>query len=112
MGKNNNQCKGAYSALEIVNGKWKPKVLFQLSQTESLRFYELRKVIPDVTQKMLTSHLRELERNNIVHRKIYAEVPPRVEYSLTEHGRSIVPILDSLQEWGMKHLERLNDKTT
>ncbi len=112
MGKTNNRCIGAYSALEIVSGKWKPKVLFQLSQNESLRFNELRKVIPEVTQKMLTSHLRELERNNIVHRKIYAEVPPRVEYSLTEYGRSILPILDSLQEWGMKHLEQLDEKTT
>lgn len=67
----------------------------------------IRRFIPEITQKMLTAHLRELEEHGGVSREIYLEVPPRVEYSFTEYGQSIIPILQSLQEWGMNHLSRL-----
>jgi len=101
----NERCKGANSALEIISGKWMPTVLYHLQHAESVRFNELMRLIPQVTQKMLTSHLRELEEQGIVQRKIYAQVPPKVEYSLTEYGRrTLVPIINLLQQWGIEHL--------
>ncbi|MCY9763056.1 helix-turn-helix transcriptional regulator [Paenibacillus alvei] len=101
------ECPGANSAIDVITGKWKPRILYRLSQSDSVRFNELRRFIPEITQKMLTAHLRELEEDGVVSREIYPEVPPRVEYSLTEYGQSIIPILQSLQDWGMNHLSRL-----
>lgn len=113
MDNSNGTCTGAYSTIDIVTGKWKPRILYRLAQSESVRFNELKRFIPEITQKMLTSHLRELENHDIILREIYPEVPPRVEYSLTEYGRSFIPILDSLQQWGtnhLSHLEQVNDQ--
>lgn len=107
MDDNKGKCPGAYSTIEIVTGKWKPMILYQLAQSESVRFNELKRLIPDITQKMLTSHLKELEFHDIIDRKVYAQVPPKVEYSLTEYGRGIVPILSALQNWGENHLSHL-----
>lgn len=101
------KCPGAYSAIDVITGKWKPRILYRLAQSDSVRFNELRRFIPEITQKMLTSHLRELEEHDVVSRVIYPEVPPRVEYSLTAYGRNIIPILQSLQDWGMAHLSHL-----
>ncbi|HZG56251.1 helix-turn-helix domain-containing protein [Paenibacillus sp.] len=97
------QCEGAKSALDVISGKWKPSILYLLSQHETIRFNELMRLIPDITQKMLTANLRELEEHHLVERTVYAEVPPRVEYALTEHGRSAIPLVDSLQQWGNRH---------
>ena len=97
------QCEGAKSALNVIAGKWKPSILFLLSQRETVRFNELMRLIPDITQKMLTANLRELEEHHLVVRTVYPEVPPRVEYALTEYGRSAMPIIDSLQQWGNVH---------
>ncbi|HYW39187.1 MAG TPA: helix-turn-helix domain-containing protein [Terriglobales bacterium] len=89
----------------IIGGKWKPSLLFHL-EGRTRRFCELQRLIPGLTKKMLTQHLRELERDGIVHRKVYAEVPPRVEYSLTRHGESLKPILKLMSAWGTRHRAR------
>jgi DNA-binding HxlR family transcriptional regulator len=89
----------------IIGGKWKPLILFYL-EGGTRRFGELRTLIPGMTKKMLTQHLRELERDSLVHRKVYAVVPPKVEYTLTRHGKSLKPILKLMSAWGTKHLAR------
>jgi DNA-binding HxlR family transcriptional regulator len=89
----------------IIGGKWKPSLLFHL-EGRTRRFCELQRLIPGLTKKMLTQHLRELEGDGIVHRKVYAEVPPRVEYSLTRHGESLKPILKLMSAWGNRHRAR------
>ncbi len=89
----------------IIGGKWKPTLLFHL-EGRTRRFCELQRLIPGLTKKMLTQHLRELEQDGIVHRKVYAEVPPRVEYSLTRHGESLKPILKLMSAWGTRHRAR------
>jgi DNA-binding HxlR family transcriptional regulator len=89
----------------IIGGKWKPPLLFYL-EGKTRRFCELQRLIPGLTKKMLTQHLRELERDGIVRRKVYAEVPPRVEYSLTRHGESLKPILKLMSAWGNRHRAR------
>ena len=90
---------------DIIGGKWKPLIIFHL-ETGRRRFSELQRLIPGTTKKMLTKHLRELERDEIVHRSVYAEVPPRVEYSLTRHGQSLRPILKLMSAWGKRHKRR------
>jgi len=85
--------------MSIIGGKWKCLIIHHLIDGTK-RFNELRRLIPTVTQRMLTSQLRELEADKIVHRKVYAVVPPKTEYSLSELGRSLEPVLWSLHEWG------------
>lgn len=85
--------------LEVIGGKWKSLILWHLS-FKTLRFSQLQRRLAKVTQKMLTQQLRELETDGLVHREVFAEVPPRVEYSLTELGRSVVPILEMMRQWG------------
>jgi DNA-binding HxlR family transcriptional regulator len=89
----------------IIGGKWKAPLLFHL-EGKTRRFCELQRLIPGLTKKMLTQHLRELERDGIVHRKVYAEVPPHVEYSLTRHGDSLKPLLKLMSAWGKRHRAR------
>ena len=89
----------------IIGGKWKPSILFFL-EGGTRRFGELQKLIPVMTKKMLTQQLRDLERHEIIRRKVYAEVPPKVEYSLTKHGESLKPILKLMSAWGTKHRAR------
>ena len=100
----NTNCSVKLTA-SIIGGKWKPSLLFHL-EGRTRRFCELQRLIPGLTKKMLTQHLRELERDGIVHRKVYAEVPPRVEYSLTRHGESLKPILKLMSAWGSRHRAR------
>ncbi|HMK22079.1 MAG TPA: helix-turn-helix domain-containing protein [Terriglobales bacterium] len=90
---------------DVIGGKWKPLILFYL-ETGTKRFGELRALIPGMTKKMLTQHLRDLERDEVIRRKVYAVVPPRVEYSLTKHGESLKPILKLMSAWGTKHRKR------
>ncbi len=100
---NNYRCTVAVT-LDIIGGKWKSLILWQLS-FKTLRFSQLQRRLSSVTQKMLTQQLRELESNGLVHREVFAEVPPRVEYSLTELGESVVPILQLMCQWGKDYLE-------
>ena len=97
------------AALEILVGKWKPVILYHLIQHETLRFSELHRLIPNVTKKMLTTQLRELEYHDILHRKVYAEVPPKVEYSMTEYGKGLIPILLEMNRWGQSHIVHLEE---
>lgn len=90
-------------ALGILVGKWKPVILLYLLQEGTKRFSELKRNMPGITQKMLTKQLRELEDEGIVERVVYPQVPPKVEYSMTEYGRSLEPVLEAMHEWGAKH---------
>lgn len=98
------------TALEILTGKWKPSILLELITHGTLRFSELKRHLPNITQKMLTAQLRELELNDIVHREIYQVVPPRVEYSLTDYGRTLMPILNAMNHWGEQHAVHMEQK--
>jgi len=90
---------------EVIGGKWKPLILFYL-EDRTRRFSELQRLIPGSTKKMLTKHLRELERDDVIHRQVFAQVPPRVQYSLTRHGQSLRPILRLMSAWGQRHRSR------
>ncbi|WP_042220934.1 winged helix-turn-helix transcriptional regulator [Oceanobacillus manasiensis] len=90
-------------ALSILVGKWKPIILLHLLQKGTQRFSELKRSMPGITQKMLTKQLRELEEEDIIARVVYPQVPPKVEYSMTDYGRSLEPILEAMHEWGTKH---------
>lgn len=94
---------GVEATLELIGGKWKGVILYHLT-SGTLRFGALRRLMPGVTQRMLTRQLRELEDDGLVHRKVYAEVPPRVEYSLTNEGESLMPIIMELRNWGDRYL--------
>lgn len=86
-------------SLDIIGGKWKLPILWQLKDNPS-RYGELKKSLQKITHKMLTRQLRELEESRIIKRKVYPVVPPKVEYSLTELGKTILPIIEGLNEWG------------
>lgn len=90
--------------LELIGGKWKGVILYHLL-ADTIRFNELRRLMPGITQKMLTKQLRELEADNLILRKIYPEVPPKVEYSITEYGKTLEPVITALQSWGSMHLK-------
>jgi DNA-binding HxlR family transcriptional regulator len=91
--------RGTEEALRILTGRWKMEILFHLFARPVRRFSELERAIPAVSQKMLIEQLRELERDGIVQRTIHPQVPPRVDYTLTEWGRALCPALDSLLQW-------------
>ncbi|WP_062050784.1 helix-turn-helix domain-containing protein [Bacillus sp. JCM 19034] len=97
------------TALNILVGKWKPIILYHLFQKGTLRFSELQRLIPNITKKMLTTQLRELEHHDIIKRKVYPQVPPKVEYSITEYGTSLNPLLETMHKWGLAHLEHLDE---
>lgn len=97
-------------ALDIIVGKWKPIIILQLLDNGTMRFGELKRSIPDITQKMLTKQLRDLESEDIIHREVYPEVPPKVEYSITEYGIELKPIMVSMHEWGTNHALRKQQK--
>ncbi len=91
------------TSLALIQGKWKVVIMFRLME-ESRRFNELSRLLPKITQRMLTNQLRELERDGLVHREAFPEVPPRVEYSLTELADTLIPILLALKDWGKVHM--------
>lgn len=99
------QCSVA-ATVDVAGGKWKPLIVHYL-MNGTKRFGELRRLIGTVTQRSLTLQLRELELNGIVTREVFAEVPPRVEYSLTEFGKTLAPVLEAMKKWGDAYLERL-----
>lgn len=94
---------GLDAAFDVVTGKWKSLVLWALNERGTLRFGELRRELNGVSEKVLVQQLRELERDGIVRREVYPEVPPRVEYSLTPLGVSLNSALDALGTWGEQH---------
>ncbi|MCP3794015.1 helix-turn-helix domain-containing protein [Paenibacillus sp. CH40] len=98
---------GVEAALEVMGGKWKPLIIYHL-MTGQKRTSELRRLIPGITQKVLTTQLRGLEKNEIVARKVYKEIPPKVQYELTSYGWGLKPALDHLCYWGEDHLEKVH----
>jgi len=92
------------AALEVIGGKWKGIILYHLLDGE-IRFSELKRKVGSVTQRMLTKQLRELENDGLILRKVYAVIPPKVEYSLTEKGHTLDPILIALRDWGQEHVK-------
>ncbi|EHI75498.1 transcriptional regulator [Streptococcus criceti] len=92
---------------KVLTGKWPLVIIYQLS-TGTKRFNELQRLIPGITQTILTRHLRQLEADKIVSRTVYAEVPPRVEYALTELGKSFQGVLDAVEIWGQSYIKALD----
>ena len=99
---------GVEATLEVIGGKWKPIILCHLGNGP-IRIGELKRQIPTITQKMLTQQLRELEQDQIINRIVYQQVPPKVEYELSEYGSSLNTILTSLCGWGEKHIEVMKE---
>ena len=93
------------ATLSVIGGKWKGVILYRLLTEQVLRFNELRRLLPNITQRMLTNQLRELEGDGLVARKIYPEIPPKVEYRLTEYGQTLAPVIHALQQWGEVHVQ-------
>lgn len=89
--------------LQLIGGKWKPVILYCL-RSEKRRFGEIAARIPDLSRKVLTEQLKELEEDGLVTRKQYNEIPPRVEYELTKLGKSLTPVLNAMEKWGMEHV--------
>lgn len=100
----NENCPVA-ATLDLIGGKYKALILWHLADRK-LRFSELRKVVKNATPKMLTQQLRELEAQALIHREVFPVIPPRVEYSLTELGRSLMPILVAMRDWGSNYLRK------
>jgi DNA-binding HxlR family transcriptional regulator len=97
---------GIDAGMDVVSGKWKSLILWELDAHPVRRFGELRRGLPGVSEKMLVQHLREMEADGLVHREVYPEVPPKVEYSLTEEGRSLNAALAPLGAWGNDRIAR------
>ena len=97
---------GVIYALELIGGKWKLPVLWKLSKQDTIRYNELRRQLPGVTNTMLTRVLVDLEANGLVVRREYEQVPPHVEYGLTESGRSLIPALEIIGVWGRSKMEQ------
>lgn len=98
------------ATLKVLGGKWKILILWHLKD-QTRRFSELKRLMPEISEKMLIQQLRELESDLIVNRAVYSEVPPRVEYSFTPYGRSLEPVLSSLCNWGEAHLQKFRDES-
>ena len=95
-------CCPVVTTLDIIGGKWKVLILYHLN-TETRRFNELQRLTAGITQRMLTLQLRELEQDGIVHREVYPQVPPKVEYSLTEFGLTLMPVIEAMHRWGVEY---------
>ncbi len=91
--------------LEMLSGKWRTHIIYELCKQPSCRFSELKKAVPRITNTMLTSTLRDLEELGIIHREQFNEIPPHVEYSLTEKGRALLPVFTELAKWGEQYID-------
>lgn len=103
---NPNNCPVTH-CLNKIGGKWKP-VIIHLIRKDCNRYSMLQKAIPDISKQMLVNQLRELETDKIIERIIFAEIPPRVIYKITKYGQELLPIIDSMSDWGLRDLKRLN----
>lgn len=97
------------ATLKVIGGKWKAIIVYYLI-AENKRYSELMQLLETVSSKMLTKQLKELESDNIINRKVFSEVPPRVEYSLTEYGETLIPIISKICEWGEENIKRTGKK--
>jgi len=97
------------NTLSIISGKWKTPILWLLVDRQYI-FNELLRTIPNITRKVLVEHLRQLEGDKLVNRTVYEVMPPKVEYSLSDHGKSLIPVFEQLNEWGSQHKEFIQDK--
>lgn len=108
--RNNKKYNCAVEAiLDVIGGRWKAIIVFHLIRVDVLRFGELKKTIPGITQRMLTNQLRELEEDGIVDRKVYPQVPPKVEYRLTEYGKTLTDLMYAMRDWGTIHISRIQE---
>ena len=89
--------------LSLISGKYKPIILYCLMEYEPVRFNEMQRYLGRIADKTLSASLKELEADGLIHREVFPQIPPKVEYSLTEHGRSLIPILDQMCDWGEAH---------
>jgi DNA-binding HxlR family transcriptional regulator len=102
------QCKSPVSdALSLIGGKWKIAIIYNLRE-DPLRFGKLKRILSPITPQMLTKQLREMERDQLIDRKVYEVIPPKVEYSLTDFGQSFMPVLNSLCKWSTEHQDLLH----
>ncbi|MCD8877833.1 winged helix-turn-helix transcriptional regulator [Staphylococcus kloosii] len=101
---------GVEATIDVLGGKWKPVVLCHLKDNGTMRTSELKRAIPNITQKMLTQQLRELEEDSIIERIVYQQVPPKVEYKLSDYGQTLSEILSSLFQWGEFHIAKMHDE--
>lgn len=108
MGKTYNI--GVEATIDVIGGKWKPVILCHLQNNGLMRTSALKRAIPTITQKMLTQQLRELEKDGIINRIVYDQVPPKVEYDLSEYGQTLGNILSSLCYWGEFHVEKMYEQ--
>jgi len=106
--KNYSSCP-VEATIDLIKGKWKIVIMFRLKD-EPKRFNQLTRLLPNITQRMLTSQLRELEESNLIHREVYPEVPVKVVYSLTPLAVSMMPLMLSIKEWGKEYLTLQNNK--
>ena len=107
--KNNIECP-AERAIYFLGGKWKIRILFYLFNNKIVRFNKLKKELKTITQQMLSKQLKELEIDGIINRKVHQVVPPKVEYSLTDFGLSVIPILKSFSDWNKKNTKTISQK--
>nr|WP_081735100.1 helix-turn-helix domain-containing protein [Paenibacillus gorillae] len=104
--ENSNRGCPVEAAVKLIGGKWKIIILYQLVTNGPKRFNELRRIFPEVTQRMMTLQLRELEEDGLINRKVYHEVPPKVEYSVSELGQSLHQVLLHIQDWGLYYMDQ------
>lgn len=95
------------ATLKVLGGKWKLLILWHLKDSAK-RYSELKRLIPEITEKMMIQQLRELERDGIISRRMLSDMPPKVEYAFTTYGKTLIPIFKPLCEWGQEHLKRMN----
>lgn len=97
-------------AMTQISGKWKLIILWHIYKNEVIRYGELKRAVSKITDKMLSNQLKELVRDNIVHKEVYQEIPLKVEYSLTEYGESLIPIMKMLFKWGQDYIDKMHYK--
>ncbi len=98
------------TTIKVIGGKWKLLILWHLKDGGK-RFSELKRLIPEITEKMLIQQLRELEKDEVVNRHVQSDIPPKVEYSFTAYGESLIPVLKPLCDWGQEHLNRIEHRS-